>query len=131
MGICGENLYATHSIHYTQLDSYFYGFGVYNDQNILLSWDDSVKVFVHLDITHVPVLYDGIFDNQLVTKLKNGLFVSDNAEFEGYVIRLAEEIEYDEYINSVMKWVRANHVQESSEHWMSKPVVPNELRNKK
>src|SRR5690606_12627117 len=37
--ICGENLYARHTIGYENLEGYFYLFSLWNDQNICLSWD--------------------------------------------------------------------------------------------
>jgi hypothetical protein len=127
--VCGENVYATHSIAYTELTSYFYGFSVYNSDNILLDWDSTLKVFSSLKITPVPVLYDGIFTNEVAFNLRNGwLSNTDNPQFEGYVIRLADSIAYDDYTNSVMKYVRANHVQETDEHWMQKPVVKNGMK---
>lgn len=36
--VCGENLYAEHSIHYDDLSSYFQVFSVWNDKNVCLSW---------------------------------------------------------------------------------------------
>ena len=35
--ICGENLYAKHSIHYTNLESYFEVFSIWNEKNDCLS----------------------------------------------------------------------------------------------
>lgn len=37
--ICGENLYARHSIVYNDLHSYFYVFNIWNEENKCLSWD--------------------------------------------------------------------------------------------
>ena len=41
--ICGENLYATHSIKYENLKSYFLGFSVWNEQNMCLSWEETTE----------------------------------------------------------------------------------------
>ena len=41
--ICGENVYALHSIYYEQLTSYFYVFSIWNENNECLSWDETVE----------------------------------------------------------------------------------------
>jgi hypothetical protein len=41
--ICGENLYAKHSIKYSNLESYFLVFSIWNEQNVCLSWDDTIE----------------------------------------------------------------------------------------
>jgi hypothetical protein len=38
--LCGENMYAQHSVIYEELVSYFYLFSVWNDLNMCLAWDD-------------------------------------------------------------------------------------------
>ena len=126
--VCGENLFAKHSIHYTDLKSYFYGFGVYNENNVLLNWDDSLIIFEQLEIEPVEVVFDGIFTKEFARELQYGKFdYLLNDQNEGYVIRLADEINYDDFSNSVMKVVRDGHVQ-TNEHWMNSEIIPNELR---
>ena len=39
--ICGENLYASHTLHYAGLPSYFIVFSVWDENNICQSWDDT------------------------------------------------------------------------------------------
>ncbi|MEL7307213.1 MAG: RNA ligase family protein, partial [Pseudomonadota bacterium] len=39
--MCGENLYARHSISYNNLPSYFMAFSVWNELNQCLSWQDT------------------------------------------------------------------------------------------
>jgi hypothetical protein len=41
--ICGENMYAKHSIHYRHLKSYFLLFSIWDKDNICLSWDETFK----------------------------------------------------------------------------------------
>ncbi|WP_444997397.1 RNA ligase family protein [Aliikangiella sp. IMCC44359] len=41
--ICGENLFAQHSIAYKNLSSYFYGFSIWNEDNDCLSWKDTLE----------------------------------------------------------------------------------------
>jgi hypothetical protein len=121
--VCGENMYAMHSIFYDSLKSYFYGFSVWNDQNVALSWDDTLDWFGLLGITPAPVLYDGIYDEEII----RGLWTEgDWARVEGYVMRVADPIPFDDFHKMVGKFVRPNHVQ-TSEHWMSNAIVPNLL----
>jgi hypothetical protein len=121
--ICGENLFAKHSIEYTSLKSYFYGFSVWDENNVALPWDDTVDVFEMLGITPVPVLYRGVFDLQEIHNLARSL---DLERQEGFVVRVEEEIPYDKFGELVAKWVRKGHVQ-TDEHWMRAEIVPNKL----
>lgn len=124
--ICGENLYAKHSIEYLNLKSFFYGFSIWNDKNICLSWDETQEWFQLLNITSVPVLYDGIFDENIIKKLYNN---SQWNTMEGYVLRTADEILYKDFKNKFGKFVRANHVQ-TIKHWMhGQPIIQNKLSN--
>jgi hypothetical protein len=113
--VCGENVWAEHSIKYTDLPSYFLGFSIWNEKNECLSWDETLEWFALLDITPVPVLWEGIF----ITKYIEGLHIDLGLDFErdeGYVIRVADSFKYGEFKNSVAKFVRAGHVQ-TTKHW--------------
>ena len=112
--ICGENLYAKHSIAYDNLPTYFMGFSVWNASNVCLSWDETVEWFSLLNITSVPVLYDGIYDGALI----RGLWDNRNWDTsEGYVIRVADQLTYGEFKTKMAKFVRQGHVQ-TAKHWM-------------
>lgn len=113
--ICGENLWAVHSIEYTDLPSYFLGFSMWDENNMRLSWDDTLSYFSLLGITPVPVIYDGIWDENEIRKLEKSL---DFEKDEGYVVSLAEKFSYNDFYKSVAKFVRKNHVQTDS-HWRS------------
>lgn len=123
--ICGENLYARHSIPYLALPSYFLGVSVW-EKNICLSWDETLGWFALLGITPVPVLYDGPFDEQVVRDLWVG---QDPEKIEGYVVRVADSFSYGEFRKKVAKFVRAGHVQ-TSKHWATQEIVKNSLRKK-
>ena len=60
--IFGENMEGIHSIEYTNLYSYFYMFGI-RDNNNWLSWDEVEEYSYLLDIPTVPVLFRGIINN--------------------------------------------------------------------
>ena len=123
--ICGENLFAKHSIQYLELPSYFMGFSIWNEKNECLSWDETQEWFNLLDIESVPVLYDNIFDEKAI----RGLFSNKNWEtMEGYVIRLADKFSYGEFNKKVGKFVRKNHIQ-TVKHWMhGQPLEKNKLK---
>lgn len=127
--ICGENMYAKHSIEYTNLKSYFYCFSIWDETNMCLSWDDTTELCALLGIEHVPVLHQPfIWDDALTPNLlqNDKLFQLDLNSQEGYVIRNSSSFHYDEFSNNVAKWVRANHVQTDS-HWMHSQIIPNTL----
>lgn len=121
--VCGENMYAKHSLAYDNLPSYFLAFSVWNERNRALSWDDTVEMLALLELHSVPVLYRGIFDEAVIHRLVAALDLSKD---EGIVMRLAEEFAYEDFAKSIAKWVRANHVQ-TSDHWMHSIIVPNKL----
>lgn len=112
--VCGENLYAKHSIYYTALPTYFMGFSIWNDRNVCLGWDDTLEWFDLMGITPVPVLYDGIFDIPTIKGLWNS---ADWNTREGYVVRLADSIDYGNFRHCFGKFVRDNHIQ-TVKHWM-------------
>lgn len=126
MRICGENLYAQHSIAYDDLASYFMVFNIWTmPGNVTLSWDDTVDWCQKLGLEHVPVLYRGAFNRELIHEA----WEKQNAKrkSEGYVVRFEGNISYLGWSFCAAKWVRENHVQ-TDEHWMSKTVVPNKLK---
>ena len=122
--ICGENLWAEHSIHYDNLKSYFYGFSIWNEKNECLSWDETLEWFELFNTTPVPVLYDGIWDEKKIRAIEKDLKWESN---EGYVVRLAESFTYGQFKNSIAKFVRKGHVQ-TTKHWrQGRAFTPNEI----
>lgn len=124
MRICGENVYALHSIRYDNLDSFFFGFSMW-EGDTCLDWDTTMEWFNLLGITPVPVLYDGVYSKRVALQVQHNL---DLETQEGYVVRLARSFTANEFATSVAKYVRKGHVQ-TDEQWMLKPVVPNSLKN--
>jgi hypothetical protein len=118
--ICGENLYARHSISYDSLPTYFMGFSVW-DQEKALDWDSTVEIFQSLDIITVPVIYRGPFDLRILRALTEEL---DTSKDEGIVVRVTEAIPYKQFHNLIAKWVRSGHVQ-TNRHWAHNRIVPN------
>lgn len=121
--VCGENLYAKHSIEYDNLDSYFYGFSIWNDKNECLSWDDTLEYFDILNIKHVPILYRGLWDENKIRKLN-----IDEARQEGYAVRLAERFGYFDFKWAVAKYVRKNHISQTVNNWKFGNIKTNKLK---
>lgn len=124
MRICGENLYARHSIAYTNLTTYFEVFSVWQDE-VALSWDETAEWCNLLGLTHVPVLYRGIWDEQTV----QACYTPDRKpnQQEGYVVRLAGSFQKAAFATSLAKFVRQGHVQPTAQHWQHASVVPNQI----
>ncbi|MFJ6754941.1 RNA ligase family protein [Streptomyces sp. NPDC091273] len=118
--VCGENLYARHSIPYEDLDSWFYGFSVWDGEHCL-DWDRTVRFLRGLGVPTPRVLWRGTFDERALRRLK-----LDTAREEGYVVRTAAGFAREDFGRCVAKWVRGGHVQTGT-HWMFAEVVPNGL----
>lgn len=123
--ICGENVFAQHSIQYDNLPSYFLGFSVWNERNECLAWDETLEWFEMLGITPVATLYSCIYTKDVEQELQK--IELDWETHEGYVIRNAHSFHYKDFRNNVAKYVRKDHVQTIKHHWMGQPVVPNNL----
>lgn len=123
--ICGENLFAQHSIVYTDLPTYFMGFSVWNEFNECLAWDDTVEWFELLGISSVPILYDGIYDEKAIRALYDSKRDWDHVE--GYVVRVADGFSYGQFRQCTAKFVRRGHIQ-TTKHWMhGQPIRRNGL----
>jgi hypothetical protein len=130
--VCGENLYAKHSIHYKNLPSYFMIYSIWDNENVCLDWEMVETWADTLGIPTAPVIYEGLFDEQRLQDLAvfgfdvyKGTYNGD--ECEGYVVRVKRAFDYNQFGNCVAKYVRENHVQ-TDEHWKDKPVIKNLLR---
>lgn len=122
--ICGENLYAKHSIRYTALPTYFQGFSIWDERNRCLDWDETLLWFELLSFESVPVLYDGMYDERAIRAMEAEM---DFQHSEGYVIRTAAGFDYSQFRRRMAKFVRCGHVN-TIQHWRyGQPTVPNEL----
>ncbi len=115
----GENMEGIHSIEYTKLTSYFYIFGI-RDNNIWVPWDKVEEYSYLLDIPTVPVLFRGVVNTEKELKELTEKLASQPSELgglrEGIVVRSADMFHDDDFSKNVMKWVRKGHVQ-TDEHW--------------
>lgn len=121
--ICGENLWARHSIAYDNLPSFFMGFSIWDADNTCLEWNDTLHYFELLGIEPVHAIYTGIWDESMCKSLHKTL---DLEKDEGFVVRLAGSFHYDDFGKSVAKYVRKGHVQTDT-HWRHMQIVPNKL----
>jgi len=118
--ICGENLFAKHSIFYNNLESYFLGFSIWDDRNVCLNWEKTLSIFSDLGIKPVPIITETYDINEIIEKFNNF------DKQEGYVIRIFEEFKYENFSSSIAKFVRKNHVS-TDKHWMFKKIEKNLL----
>lgn len=112
--LCGENLFAMHSIRYESLQSYFLAFSVWTAQNACLSWDETLEWFELLAVLPVEVLYRGPWDERVIRRLYDEK--SDWGTHEGYVVRSAGSFSMRQFRSKVAKFVRKGHVQ-AAKHW--------------
>lgn len=109
--ISGESMYARRSIGYSNLPGVFLVFGIWDETNTLVDFDSMVEWADLLGLPVVPVLYRGTdFDEALSAWSK----VRDPQVSEGFVLRDAGRIGYDDFDIRVAKYVRANHVRTSA-----------------
>ena len=118
--VCGENLYAKHSISYDNwyptIDWLFQVFGIYNDRDECISWKSTKQMCYDLGLRHVPEIYTGPYQRDLIQQYFNDYKARKQREVEGYVIRVSGNFLAADFKNNVAKFVRAHHVQ-TDEHW--------------
>jgi hypothetical protein len=119
--ICGENLFARHSVVYEDLPSYFMVFSIWDENNVCLSWDDTVAYAAVLGLEMVPVIYRGVWSESNARSLEKGI---DTKVQEGYTVRVTDSFSYGSFRRSIAKWVRKGHVQ-TSHNWKMRSVVRN------
>jgi hypothetical protein len=119
--LCGENLWAKHSIHYTDLPDYFLLFSIWSGLTCL-SWDETEEWAKLLDLHIVQHLYLGPF---IPSFWKN---MAQPEGHEGYVVRVADSFHYRDFRRKVGKYVRASHVHTHG-HWMREQIVQNKVKH--
>lgn len=120
--VCGEYLYAKHSIKYDNLKSYFLVFSIW-DEDICMSWDDTKEYAKLLESEMVPELYDGVYDEKKIKQLAEETAARGG---EGIVVRAADAFAYTDFENNMAKYVRKNHVQTST-HWSTNTITKNNI----
>lgn len=137
-----ENLFAKHAIHYQYLADIALLFAIWNTHNHILSWDETCEWGALLGLTTCPVIYDGMYDEELFQsgllkpfktseKDENGnpVYRYEGDVMEGYVVRDAGSFHYRDFRKNVGKYVRKGHVPEHGGHWKRRMVTPNKVRS--
>ena len=119
--VCGENLFARHTLSYSGLPSFFMVFSIWDENNLCLSWDETVDFAAALGLVTVPLIYDGPWDEQYARNLSASMDLSVQ---EGFVVRLAESFSYGAFRSSIAKFVRKEHAG-AAHNWMRQRVERN------
>jgi hypothetical protein len=117
----GENMYAIHSIEYSNLNSFFYLFAIYDTINdIWLSFAEIEEEAIRLNMETVKVIFKGTMkslseiEKFLEKNIQNKSVLGGHCE--GFVTRTPDRIEVADFHKKVVKYVRRGHVQ-TDEHW--------------
>lgn len=124
----GEDLFGIHSIEYNPIkeDETFRLFAVRTldkskkKYDIFRRWDDVMMQSRVRNLPLIPVVFRGFFScvehitEFFENEIKNGSQLG--GECEGFVMRVTNEFEAEDFALNVCKYVRANHVQ-TDQHW--------------
>ncbi len=124
-----ENLYAVHSIAYSNLPSHYFVFAI-REHDRWLSWQETALIASFFDLPTVPVIKPSVqptsraaFEKEVLELAKQpGAFdpvdtaSGRNCTMEGIVTRNINEYSVNDFQRNVFKYVRAGHVQ-TDEHW--------------
>jgi len=115
----GENMYAIHSIVYTKLKDYFYLFNIQN-KNKIISFNKMLQEAERLKFKTVPVIFKGVFKSEKEIEMFMSSEINKESFWggarEGFVLRVADEFNIDDFSKKIIKYVRKGHVQ-SDKHW--------------
>lgn len=125
VAVYGEDIYGVHSIQYAPVaehDTYrIFAIRSLNAiPNQFYSWDELEAFGKQWDINTVPVLYRGVFDSvDDITRFFQSELPKESeigGNREGFVMRIADSFQADDFSTLVCKYVRPGHVQ-TDEHW--------------
>ncbi len=123
--ICGENMFALHTIPYENLSTYFYVYSIW-DGTRCLNWDETIEWCELLGLTPMPVFYRGVFTPKEIIHKFPTIYNGDKTE--GYVIRLSDEFQYNDFDMSVAKFVRKDFIIKNDKHWSQGKITQNKLK---
>ena len=152
----GEWLYAKHTIFYDTLAHYFFEFDVFDrERELFLTTDDRRELLQDLPVLSAPVLSSGSIQSarQLKSLVRSSAFQSagwrgrltevcaalgldaeralGETDPAGLMEGLYLKVEGGGRVIERFKFVRASFLQavdESGDHWLNRPVIPNQLR---
>ena len=103
--VCGESMWVRRRIAYTDLPGVFVVFGIWDETDTLLGWDDTVDWAERLELPVVPVLYRGVGLSAARAAWSGR---RDPRESEGFVVRRAGRIAAADLPHKLLCWVRAD-----------------------
>jgi hypothetical protein len=124
--ICGENLFYKHTCYYDDLESMFYVFSIW-DNDKCLSWDETKMWCDLLDIKMVPIIYEDIYDKNIILSRFHE-YLKSHINAEGFVVRLSDEFNINEFKVSLNKYVRKTFVI-PDQHWKYSQKTINKLKD--
>jgi len=99
----GDILLERRLYHYDMLPDYFLLYGMFvND--IFLNWEVTAKYAEELSLKMVPILYKGIYDEELIKKCYTGESVYGKYQ-EGYIVRRVDTFLLDSIKTNILKYV--------------------------
>lgn len=126
--IFGENLYAIHSIEYSNLEDHFFVFGI-REGDRWYSWEETKFYAALMDFPTVPEIEiikpntEKSFKESVLSKVENNsvlnskdVYTEEACSMEGLVSRNINEYKVEDFKQNVFKYVRKNHVK-TGEHW--------------
>ena len=125
--ICGENLFAQHTLAYENLRSYFYGFGLWRGDECA-SWQSTSLFMDRVGIETVPIIFSGLYDVDTVMNAYNNWKKVSKDPVEGFVVRKGHSFLMDDFNINVAKYIDPQFKIKDTKHWFSKSLVKNKLR---
>lgn len=133
IAIYGEDLYGIHTLKYYPLaeDQTFYVFALRSTydpdtdilplyKNYFYSWDVVIICAEKLLASTVPIVHRGVFESEKeITEFFRDTLRTPSAlgpEKEGFVMRMVNGFDAEDFSKYVCKYVRKDHVQ-TDEHW--------------
>jgi RNA ligase len=104
--VCGASMWARRSIAYTDLPGVFLVFGIWDETDTLLGWDDTVDWAERLELPVVPVLYRGASLSEARAAWARRC---DPATSAGFMVRTAGRIAAVDVPYRLLAWVRPGH----------------------
>ena len=130
--LVGENCFARHAIEYDSLPGWLLVFAAFDEANNCLDWPqtktlvETIRQAASLPtLATVPEIACVLYDEQTARTAYTGKSACGGSQ-EGYVVRVHGSFRYEDWSDSVAKFVRKGHVQEGSE-WRHSKIVQNRL----
>lgn len=125
MRYCAESLYATHSIYYSDLESYIQAYQIW-DKGTCFNWDDTKFWCELLGLPMVKEVYRGPYDEVRIGHIFQQVIKDGH---EGIVVRSVESFSYHEFNKRVCKLVRPDFHAGGGHHWRHKRITVNGLKS--